>query len=220
MQDSKKKFQVFLVVLILVTVFWALAWTDCTLAQDATFRRVSLSHGISIEIPNHWGIISPIDRQNIHAAGQSIAKNAGVEISQGKKETLLAVNATPNPAGSMIRVSITQPADFSQEELKSATRADLAEISEQMQTMFKKGEGQGGPKLLSRVTSRVEIVSGRHALALEYTRNSLTGASAWTVTQYKIPVKNGLIEMTLSHRNSDRYLWKPILERVKRSMQF
>jgi hypothetical protein len=42
----------------------------------------------------------------------------------------------------------------------------------------------------------------------------------WRVLQYKIPVDSALIELTLSYREQDQMLWRPILESVRESVQF
>ena len=78
-------------------------------AQDSSFRRVQLAYGISLDVPSHWTVLSLENRKNLSAVGQSMAENAGIEGPSGRKESLLAMNATPNPTGAMIRVSVTSP---------------------------------------------------------------------------------------------------------------
>ena len=68
---------------------------------------------------------------------------------------------------------------------------------------------------------RVELLDKRfRALVIRFEQISADRLTNWQVTQYKIPVDNRLIEVSLSARQSDASLWQPILERVKRSIRF
>lgn len=189
-------------------------------AQDTSFRRIQLSYGISLEIPSHWIVLSQDTRKNLGAAGSAMMANAGIEGSTGQKQNLLAVNATPEPTGSMIRVSVTSPPDHTQADFAAATAADLKDVRAEMLKMFRQLEASGGPKIIEIQPVRIEKFNGQLALVMQYVRASKFGPSLWQVTQYKIPVFNRLIEITISYRQSDAIVWRPILERVKRSVQF
>lgn len=189
-------------------------------AQDTSFRSVQLAHGISLDVPSHWMVLSQETRKNLGAAGQAMIDNAGIEGPSGRKEPLLAMNATPNPTGAMIRVSVTSPSEYTQSDLAAATPADLKEVGAEMLKMFRQIEASGGPKIVKMQPVRIERFNNYQMLVMPYIRAGVNEPSPWQVTQYKIPVSNRLIEITLSHRQSDAIVWHPILERVKRSVKF
>ena len=189
-------------------------------AQGTSFRRIQLAYGISLEIPSHWKTFSQDTRKNIGAAGEAITSDAGIEGPSGQKESLLAVNAVPDPTGATIRVSVTSPPDYTQADLAAATPVDLKEVGTEMKKMFGKLEASDGPKIIEMQPVRIEKLNNYHGLVMPYVRAGINGRSTWQVTQYKIPVSNRLIEITLSHRQSDALVWRPILERVKRSVHF
>lgn len=189
-------------------------------AQDSSYRRLKFAHGISLDVPSHWTMLSLDARKNLNAAGQAMTDNVGIEGPSGRKDALLAMNATPDPTGAMIRVSVTSPPDYTQADLAAVTPADLKEAGIEMRSMFKKLETSGGPKIIEMQPVRVEKVNNYRVLVVSYIRAGVNGPSPWQVTQYKIPVPNRLIEITLSHRQSNANVWRPILERVKRSVQF
>ena len=197
-----------------------IAGTVTAFAQSTEFRRIELAYGISLDIPSHWTVLSQDTRKNLRAAGETMTENAGIEGSNVNKETLLSVNATPEPTGAMIRVSISSPPDYTQADLASATPADLKEVGDELLRMFKKLEASGGPKLLEMQEVRIERINNHRVLVMPYIRASKKEPSPWQVTQYKIPVSSQLIEVTLSYRQSDALVWRPILEKVKRSFQF
>ena len=55
---------------------------------------------------------------------------------------------------------------------------------------------------------------------MSYRRVSHVTGDSWRVVQYKIPVGSALVELTLSHREKDQIVWRPILQRVKESISF
>ena|GEM_PF-1085809 len=189
-------------------------------ADDTSFRNAQLSYGISLDIPSHWTILSQDSRKNLRAAGQAMIDNAGLEGLSSRKESLLAVNAKPNPTGAIIRVSITLPPDYTQNYLASLTRENLKEMTIETLNIFRNLEASGGLKVVELQPARIEIIKNYRALVISYVRASNNSSSFWQVTQYKIPTHDKIIEITLSYRKPDAVVWKPILERVKQSLRF
>jgi hypothetical protein len=207
--------------LSLVLLVIASSFTPPAFAADNSYKQVHLPHGISIEIPSHWAVLPEDSRKNLAASSQAMQDNAGIESVPGQRKGLLAVNATPSPTGAMIRVSVSEPADFSLADLATWTPTDLKEIATELLSTFRKMEPSGGPRIIEMQAVRVEKFNANYrALVIPYVRAGASGPSSWQVTQYKIPVANRLVEITLSHRQSDAVLWRPILERVKRSVRF
>lgn len=188
-------------------------------AQQGSYTRIDLPQRLSIEVPSDWNVLSQANRANSAAAASAMMESAGQKGSTGRKETLLAVKS-PDPTGAMVRLGVTIPADYSQADLASATPSDLKEMEAELLKQYRKLEASGGPKVIQMQAARLETISGRRALVISYRRTSPAGPSPWQVVQYKIPVADRLIELTLSHRESDAAVWQPVLEKVKRSMRF
>jgi hypothetical protein len=189
-------------------------------AQQGSYTRIPLAHGLSVEVPSHWVVLSQANRSNLAAAGSAMMESVDQAPSTAKKETLLAVNALPDPTGAMVRLSVSTPPEYSQDDLATATASDLKEMEAGLLGLFRRLESAGGPKVIQMQSVRIETIRGLRALVMPYRRLSPTGPSPWQVVQYKIPMGNHLIELTLSHRESDAIVWRPILEKVKRSLQF
>lgn len=164
-------------------------------------------------------ILDQATRSNLRASRKAITDNAGIDGPSSRKESLLAVNATPDPPGATIRVSVS-PAEYSQADLAAITKADLMDIGVELQATLKKTESSGGPKLIQMHPVRVDTVNGYRALVFSYTRQGVIGPSPWQVNQYKIPLPDRLLEITLSYRESDAIVWRPIIEKVSRSVTF
>ncbi|MDY0206992.1 MAG: hypothetical protein RBR82_10265 [Pseudomonas sp.] len=204
----------------LATILALMLLAHPVFAQDASFRSVLLAYGISLDVPSHWTVLSLDTRKNLNAAGQAGVDNAGIEGPSVRKEPLLAIVSTPSPAGAGIRVNVTSPSDDTQSDLAAATSTDLQEAGAELLKMFRQLETSGGLKIIEMQPVRIELINNHRVLVISYIRAGTNGPSPWQVTQYKIPVSNHLIEITLSHRQSDAIVWRPILERVKRSIKF
>lgn len=189
-------------------------------ASDSAFKRVNLPYSISLEIPAHWTVLSQATTSNLKAFEEATTEAAGIRDPKRKKESLLAVNSSPAPTGAMVRVSVSNPPDFTLDELKNITPLELNGIAGEMALLFRQLEASGGPKVLQTFQARAEMLGSRPALVLPYRRASHFGPSPWYVTQYKIPFNNYLVEITLSYRESDALLWKPILNKVQQSIRF
>ena len=186
-------------------------------AAEDNFRHIQLSYGISFDVPSHWTELSEGNRKNIASARQAMLDNAGAEGQDGRKETLFAMNAEPSPAGAMIRISVTSPPTYSQSDLAAATPADLGQLEA---SFFESFRALNSLKIIKTQSFHIEYINNRLALAMPYARAGANGGSPWQVMQYQIPTPERLIQITLSHRQSDAVVWRPILERVKRSLQF
>lgn len=216
-QPARKRAPAFIWVLyataFLVSPFPALAAGE--------FKNIALPSGISLDIPSHWQVISRETRQNLLAAGAAIASSAGIEKTDGVKSTLLAVNAVPSPTGATIRVSITTHPEFTAADLSVVTASDLNQAGKILLADFEKLEKRGGPHIVSMTTPSVATLSGHSALVISYIRNSPTNTSTqWHVVQYRTPLADCLVEVTLSWRKGDEIIWRPILEHVLDSLKF
>lgn len=188
-------------------------------AEVPAFRQVELAYGVSLEVPAHWLLIEEDERKNQLLAGQTIAGAAGAK-NQPTRARLLAVNATPRPTGAMISIGVAWPPMFSQQELAEMSRQDMAEFTREMHSLLRSAEAQGGPRIIEMQGFTVEPLNDRHAMVLRYRRASRNSPSAWQVTQYTIPVDGRVIELSLSYRESDGHIWRPLLTRVKDSLRY
>lgn len=200
-------------------LFFGLLSGGALFAQAETFRDVQLGDGISLEIPAHWHELPTEVRKNLQAFSQAVMDQAGMKETKTRKETRLAVNATPEPTGAMIRVSVSTPPGFRPNELAKITPGELQEMRKEVDQNLQKSASAGGFTIGQVDPLQIERIDGEQALVIAYTRSSLVDASTWKVRQYKIPRPKFLLEVTLSYRERDGALWIPILEKVKRSLR-
>lgn len=186
--------------------------------KENLYEVVNLSNGMSLEVPSHWNLISKDNRKNILVSARALVENSGVAGAERNETSLLVIKALPEPSGAIIRVDAVIPPDYTQEEIESLTEENLQEFSKVFIEQAHKMEKKGGARFISMNEIKIEKIGEHKALYYSYSRASLVDESTWTVYQYNIPVKNQLIEVTISHRDSDKLLWIPIVQKVKNSI--
>ena len=189
-------------------------------SQQATFARVRVTNGPTLEYPAHWKIADEATVQNRVHAGQATADAAGVDLSGFQKRNRVVVESTPFPNTAQIRASIVTPQEYSQNDLRLATPQDLQALRAEFESTFRKLSASGTVKFDKVGEPRVEHIAGKLALVIPYTRYTESDHVLWQVEQIKIPFEDRLLSMTLSYRTSETTAMKPILERVKRTLQF
>jgi hypothetical protein len=189
-------------------------------APPDSYTRIDFPRRLSIEVPSDWKVSSPADRSTPAAAGSAMTASAGgPKGATGQKETLLTANS-PDPVGAAVRLSVTVFPAGHRDDIASATPSDLKAMTDELLKQYRKLEASGGPQVIEMQPARLETIGGRRALVVSYRRASRAGPSPWQVVQYKIPLPDRLIELTLSHQESDAAVWRPVLEKVRRSLQF
>lgn len=205
-----------LLLLFLLLTFFA----SSARAQETPRRRIALEHGLSLEVPAQWSVQPPETRKELDATREALTEKAEIEKPRGKKEELLVANSTPAPAGAMIRLNASSPVRFTQADFAATGPEGLNALRSELLVTFKKLEAAGGPKVRDVQIPRIERINDHLAVCIVYLRDGAPGMPAWEVTQYKIPVAGRLIELTVSHRQTEAAEWKPVLEQVKRSLRF
>lgn len=192
----------------------------CAVAPAATtadFRQMQLAYGIDVDIPSHWHIISAQSRKNLALMSESMLNATGLEGDADTTDALLAVNATPAPTGAMIRVSYAHAADITEADIESMTRTDFEYLRRLMVQNMKRMEAHGGPHILDVAMPRMVTIDGRSSLLIPYRRSSPVDGRPWQVMMYQVPDGSATVRFTLSYREHDQAIWKPIIEHVRQS---
>jgi hypothetical protein len=187
--------------------------------QGIDYRIIQLPTGISLEIPALWEVLPLEPNKGKELTKEAIVDQAGIGWTGEKRVQLLKVKSMPAPSGAMIRLNVFTSAELNQGDLAATGPDELKALRAELFELFKRVEMAGGPRILELETPRVELLNDHLALVIPYLRESGTD-NPWAVVQFKIPVANRLIELTLSYRQGQAAIWKPILEHVWRSLKF
>lgn len=191
--------------------------TPSIVQAQSVYARQQLGGGLSIELPSHWTLL-PVDaRRNLRASAEAFDRLSGNNASPAVRIALLAANSSPR--GAAVRVTLGRTSDnLSEQRLIGLTHDELREYTQNFRQQNAEREAVGGARLLSVAPVTVSRFNTSHALVISYTRAGVDGPSPWQVNQYKIPVGERTIELTLSYRTAEAVLWRPILEVVRRSL--
>lgn len=205
---------------VFASVVFVLLLSEAVSVGSDAFTRISLPHGISIEVPAHWTVLSEATRANLSAVGQSVIELSGLETASETRVNLLAVNATPSPCGATIRVAYSSPPTFTEEQIESIDKETLAMLGKMQGEVFRKLEARGGPRLIGEPTAVIAKVGGIRSLGIEYLREDPSGRGPWRVTIFHTPVGKWGTSITVSYREREATMWYPIVFKSIMSVRF
>lgn len=200
-------------------------------AQVSNYRRIEVGKRVSLEVPKHWHVRDLDERRNIAAAGEAIMDAVGRK-NEPSHVTSLSVVSQPGPVGAIIRISFIPIDKLSQSDVRSALQSDREGTLREVETSFREVETsfreekavlskvmeKQGIKIIGQESFGFDLIGNMTAFTLSYRRTSAVGSSPFLVTQYHVPVGLEKVLITLSYREADALLFRPILERVKRSV--
>ena len=205
--------------LLAATLFGSLLSTSA-FSQHASFARVRVADGPTLEFPAHWVLMDEANVQNRVHSGQAIADAAGIDLSGFQKRSRVIIESLPRPNAAQIRASIVIPQEYTQQDLSKATPEELRGLKKMYETTFRKASASMTVKLHKMGEVRIDKIAGHIALVIPYITYSEESAEKWQFEQIKIPFENKLLSMTVSYRVGEHNTMKPILERVKQSLKF
>ncbi|PZR90886.1 MAG: hypothetical protein DI537_17575 [Stutzerimonas stutzeri] len=186
--------------------------------SQSQFSRVEVRGLLSIEVPRHWDAKDADTRANLSASAEALSGIASHVSS-------LAISSLPRPTAAIIRVSRTASDGLTQSGLRAAAantaqflRDAEAEMSESFAQMDANIKKLGGA-LLQKPAVSLDTIDGRTAMVISYRRVDANGTTFF-VRQFHVPLTAEKALITISNREHDAILYKPILERVLRSIDF
>ena len=198
----------------LLTLVLTCIFAVSALADDSKFATLKLPLGVSVKVPKNWRNLEGDANTTIETFGEAALNLAGIELPTGKKVNLFRANSNPPTTYAGIAINATD-SDIPPQELKSATDAEIKELSAEFEGLTKKMLAAGNFQLLRYDGYRRETVSGHPALVLEYLRSGPKGPVFVQMTRLFIGSKE--ISLNLSYRESEAPLWRPIITYIRQS---
>lgn len=184
--------------------------------QESKFVEVRLPHGISIDVPRNWWVISGDLNQTLETSAQAVADLAGVKTMD--KVNLFRANSMPRTMYAAISINFYEGKGASPSEFNSLTSDDLKTINEQLHSETEKGFEVQGVDILDWYGTKKDTIGSKSALTTAY-RRSTPGKGPVIVQINTIFTTKDMIRLTLSYREAEGVLWKPVIERIRRSFK-
>lgn len=186
-----------------------------TLPSDAKFTKLNLPLGVSVEVPKNWRILDGETNSTIETVAEASLNLANVNLPTGKKVNLFRANSLPQTTYAGIAINATD-SELDPEELKSASDAEIKELTPMMKETMEQSLSGQNLKVLEFYDMRREFVGSHPALVIEYKRSGPQGAVIVQMTRLLLRGKE--ISLNLLYRESEAQLWKPVFQYIRKSL--
>jgi len=181
----------------------------------ANFVRVPLGKNASIEVPNHWVVLSGNHRTTIEAFVEAkgyrpiestLTFAANLYDDRGK--TLALVNAHFYPDN-----------PITQAEARQVTPSDLKEIDVEMRNVAEAPLRAMGVRMLHWYGSRMQVINGSYVLVHEHQHSGAGDAGVTRVRALRVWRSPHSFTVTLSYRERDSVMLLPIIDYMTNSLR-
>lgn len=178
---------------------------------DSRFLRLRLPKGVELDLPRGWALVGDELLEVIDTASEAALDLTGEDPQPDRngRITLLAANSTPASTYAAIRINSTKPL-LTASELMSVLGSDATLRA------IKAAVSQQENDLLEFRRVYATSISGFRALTIEYQRSGMRGPVHVQIN--RIVTATQELSVILSYRESEAQLWKPIMERIRRSL--
>lgn len=185
--------------------------------RNTQFVLLKLPYNVQIEIPRNWEALSNNQRITLDSAVQSRSAgvfdvssdlNFGANYYDDKGRTAAILNSRYYP-----------DLDVSQEEARVAEAAEIRELDAALyESLVKAGQVSGFSILVWNGTSRREI-NGNTVFVTEYKRSPLNNNGNFKVRLVRVFNGSKSFTLTVSYREDQEYLLRPICDRIISSLR-
>ena len=182
----------------------------------SNFVEVRLPRGVTLMLPAHWRIIGPNEEQMIQTSSEAARDLSGITLPTGTESVLIAANSMPLSTYAAVRVISTTPSPIAPAQLSAMTPSVLRDVGVSMRDMTVRILSAQGLALIEFLDTTIERISGYPALVTTYRRSGPQGAVF--VQSSVIYTGSQQLNVNLSYRESEVGLWKPVIEKIRRSI--
>lgn len=183
----------------------------------AGFERLALDSGIEIDVPVQWEPLPKELTTAIRTTAEAVMANEGVDSGSQNEKLLVAYTSRPATTYASLRVKQITPPSLTPAELLAASDVEVASVGPELARLIAKPMAKQGQDLQPGATASRELIAGHPALVFRYRRLGEKGIVV--VEQIKVMTSNREIAVTLSYRESEAVLWRPVIENIRRSIK-
>lgn len=202
----------------LVFVTFCLLLSDLCLAESSFTHKI-LERGIEVDVPADWTVIPPPINNAISTSAEATADQLGMKDAFATTKAIIAVVAR-TPLYAQIRIESDVPPILKKAELitflNDSSGTFGTEVKKELESLLRKMLSIQGFKLIEVYPPRVEMINGFPAMVSQYRRTGIKGNVF--VETYSIATDYQTVNLTMSCRENEKIIWKPVLDKVKRSL--
>lgn len=190
------------------------------------FVAIKFPKGISVAVPRAWRVLDKDELQLIDTTTGAALDLSGIDADFGTETLLVAASSMPRTTYASMRLSLEEPLLPPDEVIQmknfigqtSQTNVELRKLADQFTTELGPVLGAINQKIIGNLELRVDRFGQRPALVIEYRRTGLKGPVA--VQMNYVLGAGGDAKLTLSYRETESFLWKPVLGRIRYSLTY
>lgn len=182
------------------------------------FVLIRLPHGVRLEIPRNWAVLSPNQRITLDTAVQSRNEPAG--FFDASSDLNFAANYFDDAGKTTALVNIRYYPDLkiTQAEARTITASDISEFDIELRNLAKKSAQINGFSILAWYGTKKQTFNGATAFVTEYKRSPIKNNGNFRIRLVRIFNYNKSFTLTVSYREDQQYLLKPICDRIIASL--
>lgn len=183
------------------------------------FVPIRLPHGVHIELPRNWEALSKNQRITLDSTVQSRNERAGIFDASSDLNFGANYYDEAGKTAAIMNVRYYPDMDVSQAEARAARAADIRELDAALrESMVKAGQINGFSVLAWSGTSK-QVINGVTAFVTEYKRSPLNNNGNFKVRLVRVFNSGKSFTMTVSYRENQEYLLRPICDRIISSLR-
>ena len=183
------------------------------------FVPIKLPHGVQIELPINWEALSKNQRITLDSAVQSRNERAGIFDASSDLNFGANYYDDAGKIAALMNVRYYPELDVSQAEARVAGATDIRELDTMLrELMVKAGQIHGFSLLVWNGTDK-QVINGVTAFVTEYKRSPLNNNGNFKVRLVRVLNGGKSFTMTISYRENQEYLLRPICDRIISSLR-
>jgi hypothetical protein len=183
------------------------------------FVPIRLPHGVQIELPRNWVVLSKNQLITLDSTAQSRMELARIFDASSDLNFGANYYDEAGKTAAIVNVRYYPDIDVSQAEARAAGAADIRELDAALrESIVKAGQINGFSVLAWNGTSK-QVINGVTAFVTEYKRSPLNNNGNFKVRVVRVFNGGKSFTMTVSYRENQEYLLRPICDRIISSLR-
>jgi hypothetical protein len=183
------------------------------------FVPIRLPHGFQIELPKNWEALTKNQRINLDSTVQSLNERAGIFDASSDLNFAANYYDEAGKAAAIMNVRYYPDMDVSQAEARAAGAADIRELDAALRDLMVKAGQINGFSVLAWDGTSKQVVNGVTVFVTEYKRSPLNNNGNFKVRLVRVFNGGKSFTMTVSYRENQEHLLRPICDRIISSLR-
>lgn len=191
----------------------------CLAAND--FVAIHLPQGVQIELPGNWEVLSKDKKQRITLDSAAPSLNERARIFDASSDLNFAGSYFDGAGKSaaLVNVRYYPNSAISQADVRAAGPSDIRELDRALRDAVAKGSQTDGFSVLDWHDTSKQVINGMTALVTEYKRSPIKSNGKFKVRLVRVFNGGKSFSLTVSYREDQESVLRPICDRIISSIR-